>query len=307
MKVAIVGAGLSGLALCYHLLEKGVQVDLFDPQGIGEGICSGLLHPYPGEQMRRSWRADEGLKATGFLLEKADSIPQLGILRFADSFPPHPDLKYVEKGVMMIMSGITVDIPDYLKKLWKVCEKKGATLYKKKVENTETLVGYDKIVLAAGAGIVKFKESEQLKITLVKGQLLLCTLPRGMKPMTISVIAKGYVALGANSRRCIVGSTYEKEFSSLEPDLEKTRKELVEKLSPVFPFVAELTVNECRAGARVVRIGHYYPMVKKVSNTVWVCTAMGSRGLLYHAHAAELLSEALVTDDENKIPMEMRT
>ncbi|MFI5334514.1 MAG: FAD-dependent oxidoreductase, partial [Chlamydiales bacterium] len=65
MKVAVIGAGLSGLATCYYLLELGYAVHLFDEKGVGgaaSGIACGLLHPYPGEEGKRSWRADEALR-----------------------------------------------------------------------------------------------------------------------------------------------------------------------------------------------------------------------------------------------------
>src|SRR3990172_76055 len=51
MKVAVVGAGLAGLGAAYFLTELGAEVTVFDAQGIGagaSGVCSGLLHRYPG-------------------------------------------------------------------------------------------------------------------------------------------------------------------------------------------------------------------------------------------------------------------
>ena len=53
MKVAIVGAGFSGLACAWHLLHMQTeppQVTLFDRKGIGGGaseITAGLIHPLP--------------------------------------------------------------------------------------------------------------------------------------------------------------------------------------------------------------------------------------------------------------------
>lgn len=51
MNIAIIGAGFSGLALAYFLLQSSAHVTLFDAVGIGggaSGIATGLLHPYPG-------------------------------------------------------------------------------------------------------------------------------------------------------------------------------------------------------------------------------------------------------------------
>ena len=74
VKLAVVGAGFSGLAVSFHLLERGVEVDLYDQKGVGSGasgIGSGLVHPYAGEQLRRSLYATEGMEATRRLLQVA--------------------------------------------------------------------------------------------------------------------------------------------------------------------------------------------------------------------------------------------
>src|SRR3990167_8526020 len=71
MKAAVIGAGFGGLALCWHLLERGISVDLYDQKGVGagaSGVASGLLHPYAGEDLKRSWRADLALQEARDLL-----------------------------------------------------------------------------------------------------------------------------------------------------------------------------------------------------------------------------------------------
>src|SRR5690349_16483648 len=73
MKIAIIGAGLTGLSLAWHLIDNA-SVTLFDHKGIGggaSGIAAGLMHPYPGQQGMRSFLATEGLLATKNLLEVA--------------------------------------------------------------------------------------------------------------------------------------------------------------------------------------------------------------------------------------------
>jgi len=72
MKVAVVGAGFAGLALTWHLLQEGAEVDLYDEKGVGagaSGVSSGLLHPYIGQQANRSWKADEAIAMTKELLD----------------------------------------------------------------------------------------------------------------------------------------------------------------------------------------------------------------------------------------------
>ena len=87
-KIAIIGGGFSGLALCYNLLKLGGNVIIFDGKGIGggaSGIASGLLHPYPGESTRLSWMGREGMKETKKLLQLVgkDVYKETGILKVA--------------------------------------------------------------------------------------------------------------------------------------------------------------------------------------------------------------------------------
>ena len=72
MKIAIIGAGLSGLSVAWHLsLHRQCAITLFDPQGIAggaSGIAAGLMHPYPGLMGMRSFMASEGIATTKHLL-----------------------------------------------------------------------------------------------------------------------------------------------------------------------------------------------------------------------------------------------
>ena len=62
--IAIIGAGLAGLAVAYHILNKNQNctVTLFDQKGIAagaSGIAAGLLHPFVGARSKRNFEADE--------------------------------------------------------------------------------------------------------------------------------------------------------------------------------------------------------------------------------------------------------
>ena len=87
-KIAVVGAGFSGLATCYHLLKHRGIVTLFDEKEIGggaSGIASGLLHSYPGETERLFWRGEEGMRETRHLLNLIDkeAYKEGGLLKIA--------------------------------------------------------------------------------------------------------------------------------------------------------------------------------------------------------------------------------
>jgi glycine/D-amino acid oxidase-like deaminating enzyme len=277
-KAAIIGAGFAGLAAAYFLSEK-YQVTLFDQKGIGagaSGISSGLLHPYPGEKGRLSWHAEEALTLAKKLIDEAEEAlgrpvaHRGGILRLGPILNPGSDVVELGPEKFLITSGMTVYPSLYLQGLWRVCEKKGVVLNIKKIESLESLKGYDCVVLAIGAGIRSFKEKEDLKINFVKGQVLTCALE---DPLERSVSSKVYTALTELPLQCHVGATYERDVIDEIPDQAKA----VRLLNPALP------VLDCRAGIRVTNPAHYFPILQQIGPHHHAITALGSRGLLYHA------------------------
>lgn len=284
-KAAVIGAGFAGLAAAYFLSEK-YQVTLFDQKGIGggaSGISSGLLHPYPGEKGRLSWEAEPALKLATKLIDEAEAAlgrpvaDRSGILRLGPILNPGPDVIELEPEKFLITSGMTVFPSLYLQGLWLVCKKRGVTLKIEKIDSLQVLQGYDFIVLAAGAGIRSFKEKDLLKINYVKGQILACALE---KPLERSISSKIYTALTETPLKCHVGATYERDVIDDIPDPDKA----IHLLNPMLP------VLDCRAGIRVTNPAHYFPIVEQIGPHHHVITALGSRGLLYHALMASKLA-----------------
>ena len=277
-QVAIVGAGFAGLAAAYFLSDQ-FKVTLFDAKGVGggaSGAAAGLIHPYPGEEGRRSWHATEALELAKQLVgevEAATGRPVAdrgGIIRLKPMIEPGDDVVVLGENRFLITSGMTI-FPDlYLQGLWQVLQGKGVELVTRHVGSTEALKAFDTVVLAAGFGIREFEEGKQLKVGFVKGQLLTCVLE---KPLERSVIGATYRAVTAHPLQCYLGATYEREFADENPDLPVA----IHNLLPTSP------VLECRAGIRVTNRAHYFPIVEQLSEKVWVVTALGSRGLLYHA------------------------
>lgn len=296
MTVAIIGSGFCGLAACYHLLDQGYAVTLFDPLGVGggaSGVASGLLHPYPGREGRYSWKASEGIAATRQLLEVSQRTLQqpvfndAGILRLKPLLTDYPDVVPFASTGYLIQSGITVYTRLYLQGLWLACKAKGAVMYQVKIDRLEQLKDYDLVVIAAGSGISHFEECRELKLRYLKGQILTCRAP----VISRSIVGSGYVALSETPGICYLGSTYERAFESEAPDSALAMKELQPKIAELLPGTNE--VLECRAGVRVMNASHYVPLIKNLDERTWVITGMGSRGLLYHAYYAKLLVNAL--------------
>jgi glycine/D-amino acid oxidase-like deaminating enzyme len=134
-----------------------------------------------------------------------------------------------------------------------------------------------------------------LPVSIIKGQVIICE--RSELLPECSVVSKGYVAFLKQSHNCYVGSTYEREVVNEIPDLEFARRDLFPKIEKFFPAVHDLNIVECKAALRVMRRGHYFPILTKQQDRVWILTAMGSRGLLYHAMLGKVLARAVIEND----------
>lgn len=308
MKIAIVGAGFSGLAVCFHL-SRTFKVTLFDASGIGKGasgVSSGLLHPYPAADGKRSYKADLALKEAKELLlclQNFSDKPLFhdrGIMRHAwtedqsTRFKAHikkyKDVEQCGENLFLIRSALTIYVPRYLKALWAACESFGASLEIKTLSSLDELKEYDKVILAAGWGTQKFKECDHLRINYVKGQKLVCLAKDGNQ-LPQSVMSKKYIAKMENSNQFEIGSTYERGFTTDLPCMETAMKELHPTLEE---FSKEAQVIECKAGVRVTRQEGYLPLAEKISERCFVLTAMGSRGLLYHAYYGKMVAQSIL-------------
>jgi len=280
VKIACVGAGLAGLAVTWHLLQRlGREVDLFDPGGIAggaSGIASGLLHPFPGKQALLSWRAEEGMAASEELLRVAEEAlgravcARTGILR-------------ADKG-LWIPEGKTVFSALYLEGLWRACEKRGGKLVREKVGALEELKEYDGVVVATGFETLRFPECAHLPLKKTPGQVLTCL---WKEPLAYSIVADGHIALTEERELCRVGSTYE-HGEALSTNVEQ---ELKQKIAKFYPPVLDFEVVDVRSGVRISPKLGYKPIVESVAKNIWVFTGLGSRGMLYHALLGKEVAE----------------
>ena len=313
MRIAIVGAGFSGLSVAWNFILKiPCEITLFEKKGIGggaSGIAAGLLHPYAGAQCRRSAFAMEGIQATKELIAVAEEklgkkIVQQGIIRFVHNEEQRQrllshsqtfgDIREHGENSFWIDSGMTVDCPRYLQGLWEALCEKGVKLVLKEVLDLNFFKDFDHIVVAAGAGMSQFSEWDSLNLSILKGQILKCHAPETVTLPHASSVCKGYIALTEESKACFVGSTYQREDRSEDLQPELVKKELFAKIACFFPSVVELAVTECRAAFRVARKGHYLPIATRLKEKVWILTAMGSRGLLYHAYFGRAIVDEIL-------------
>jgi len=317
MRIAIIGAGMAGLSVCWHLLSLGQEVTLFDPQGIGggaSGVSTGLLHPFPGLSALRSWNSAAGMAATEELLQIAERASKKVVAEKTGLFRPaitdrqkrdyffrsqnDEDAIWQEHPVfgpgIWISQGITVYSQLYLQGLWQACE--GASLVKEKVTSLKELEAYDQVVITAGFESSHFEECKHLSLKPTKGQALLCRWP---KRLEFSLLSQGHITPTENPDFCQIGSTYERSFQDGNVDPSKAL-ELKEKVALFYPPAMDFEVVEIRAGIRISPINGYRPIVAQLNHKVWVFTGLGSRGFLYHALYGKALAKTLVTGEEEK-------
>lgn len=332
MKIAIIGAGVAGLGTLWPLLQHPqVTATLFDPRGIGggaSGISTGLLHPFPGKQALRSWQSAEGMKATLQWIQVAEKAlgqpvsEQSGVLRIAISDQQKRDFKQLAdtdpdavwkkdsreilKGLpqapaLWISQGTTVYSHLYLKGLWQACEKKGARLELQSIRSLNELADFDAVIITAGFESLSFEECRNLPLKCTKGQTLLC---RWKERLPFSLLSQGHITPTSDPSFCQVGSTYEREFSTMDPEPEKAL-ELIKKAAVFYPPAKDFEVVEIRAGVRITRKEGYRPIAAKIAPKTWVFTGLGSRGLLYHAFLGKALAEAIVSNRDQLEPNDL--
>ena len=92
---------------------------------------------------------------------------------------------------------------------------------------------------------------------------------------------------------CLAGATYERDWESREPDPERARREILDKIRPFFPAVDKMELITCRAGLRAFTPQHR-PLIQRMTKRLWVYSGLGSKGLIYHSYFAKRLVQGLV-------------
>ncbi len=328
MRIAIIGAGFCGLATAWFLAQHKIfDITLIDAKHIGQGtsgIAAGLLHGYAGAHSKRNWRATEGLAATHQLLQVAQETlnapvaTRSGILRTAITplqiadftacaQANHSDVQaktaaenvalmpnIVPAPGIFISSGCVVDCQLYLQGLWQACMLRGVQFEQRHVTKLAELDSYDHIIVAAGAATNQLPELKDLRLKAIKGQILELAWPNAMPPLPCPLNSQAYLIMHHHGLSCTAGATFEREFNTLEPNLDVAVNEIMPKLQACIHGFEHYEILACRAGVRAATPDHK-PLLLKHGANCWVLTGMGSKGLLYHALFAKELVEQVVS------------
>lgn len=322
-KIAIIGAGFSGLAVAWHLLNQGHAVTLFDPLGPGggaSGVAAGLLHTYAGLHAKMNNQGVEGYQAALNLLEIAEKAmgqkvaDPAGLLRIALSegqekdyrltAEKHSDVEWVEAkecvklapGVaerpgIFIKSCVTVYSSLYTRGLWTACGKIGGQFETKAIRDLNELKDFDIKIVAMGAMTPHLKGADfsLLNLRPVKGQILELEWPQKTPPLKFPVNSQAYIVMSEDNKRCFVGATYEKNFGSPDVDVEFAKGDILPKATALFPPLKTSAILGCKTGLRSSTPNHL-PLLQEIQPNCWVIAGMGSKGLLYHGLYAQKLA-----------------
>ncbi|MCE5295163.1 MAG: FAD-binding oxidoreductase [Chlamydiales bacterium] len=317
MKIAVIGAGFSGLACAWFLSDKA-SITLVDKTAIGagaSGLTAGLLHAYHGPKAVKSWKADEAMPEAIALLDIASKAlgkkvyAQNGILRpeiagmdFSKA-QEYNDVEYwdaltCQKHIselaanpgIFIKSGCTVNCPEYIQGLWLACQQKGVTLSIQEITTPKQLSGYDAIIFTVGAGQNALKEVNHPPISLIKGQTLELEWPYNT-PLPFAINAAVQVAQ-IDPKTIWAGATYERKWTIDGPD-KKAELEIRTKLKSISEPFSTLPLIRTWTSFRAAT-GDKKPFISHTAPNIYSLGGMGSKGLLYHAYMAKQLSLSLI-------------
>lgn len=325
MKIAIIGAGFSGLATAWTFLQNNpeLEVVVFDRQGIGagaSGVAAGLMHPFAGAHSKLNKWGREGYDATLSLLTAAknalgkSSHHISGILRpallpfqmndFQMAAKQYPeDIQWLSCKEMAdlipgianapgiyIKNGAAIYPGEYLKGLWLACQKLGAVFQLHQISSLDELSDFDAIVVTMGAACTELKELSHLPLAYTKGQILELEWPEELPALPFALNSQIYCVMSLDKKRCLAGSTYERNFTTSATDITRAKEEILPKLIQLYPPLREAKIVNCHSGIRVSAPQHL-PLLQQISNRCFALTGMGSKGLLYHALFAQRLYE----------------
>ena len=258
----------------------------------------------------KSWEATLGMQETEALLSLAEGhagkpvFEKSGVFRPAITQQQITDFaKREEEGIaiwkedaefgkgLWIPDGITVYSRLYLSGLWSACKAAGVEWVGSAVESLEELASFDRIVITAGFETVRFEGCKELPLEATKGQTLICRWP---ERLPFPLVSHGHITPTEDPALCQVGSTYERGYLNLEPD-PTIALGLLQQIAPFYPYIKDLIVVDIRAGARISRPRAYRPLIEQIGQKTWVFTALGSRGLHYHAWLGKQVAQAVVT------------
>ena len=236
-------------------------------------------------------------------------------------------------GLRMSHGCKVIHVPSYLQALWKACQtmaraKNISTSWdicnNDNTERGDDSSSFDTVVYAAGSGLFEqssgLVSSDDLPIQLVRGQSL--ELNHNAPPLPALLCGK-YVSPLPTAGRVLVGATHEfggvhNNNNNTPWDLCSVRHELQTRTEAWTPpwLWQNSSLHRVTSGTRVQSargkcgrlpiMGRWWRRQQRSSssssqNNIWILTGLSSRGLLYHGLCGDILTDAILEDDEESM------
>lgn len=314
MKIAIIGNGIIGLSCAWQFSSFASQITLFySPYSkAASEVAAGLVHPLVGMKANcapHGWEAlEHARKMVAAICPDDSPIVQEGIFRpattpemvhyFRKAADLHPEKVFwmdscdyfsntMNRPGIYIPSGFALSSKKYLETIRKkllTSRAQNIDILERHITSYSELQGYDRILIAAGAGAPELTHLPQLRIN--KGQLLQyrtdVTSLHALSGRAYAVFEKGC---------CTVGSTYEHFPQNHEADIETAQKIILPKVREFLPEIDEATLIGAEAGYRCATADSM-PIIQQLAPHVWTIAGLGSKGFLYHAYLPKMLQQA---------------
>lgn len=322
--IAIVGAGLCGLATAFYLRNAtSEKITLIDPQVPGAAphrIDAGLMHPFPGPRARKAPDFEICRAETLKLLQTAQresSEPiyrACGLFRLAGTDQRREDFRRAanERGGLYpvclaellgggsrwsghceglwIASAIAVNIPLYTQALWRNLQQRAVELAKEPAMSlAELLRGYDQVILANGFGAQQLLGERCPPLRPLRGQWFVYRANTECDELPVALENHFYAlpipGLGA---RIFAGATFERTDELFARSDEKISQ--LERATRGLINAEQLVKERCGVAIRCAAPDHL-PVARWIDERVGIITAMGAKGLTRHAICARQLAE----------------
>ncbi|MCH9632602.1 MAG: tRNA 5-methylaminomethyl-2-thiouridine biosynthesis bifunctional protein MnmC [Chlamydiae bacterium] len=323
MKIAIVGAGLAGLAFSWYYknLDPSAHLILFDsePPSCRTSALAHLLYPYVGIRSKLNWQGPRALQKSTHLLKVASQFSdatlykKLPLLKLASSekqlfdlkksVEEFPELKWKEEtslnkpGIWM-EEVIQVDAQNYLIALEQACLSIGIE-FQNKLFTKQMQDGFDKIIYCSGH---QYSDSfSKPALSQMKGQGIILRRPAGFDQDFCLIAHQLHLIPAINPETIYIGNTFERDFKDSKPEPDKAIEILWPKLIEYFPNFSKSLILDVKAGVRL-NAPSRLPILSKIQQNMWAFTALGSKGMLYHAYLGEILAQAVKKNSTKEIP-----
>ena len=250
------------------------------------------------------------------LIKTADTYPNLATWLGQNQISKICGTEHSLGGLELSNGCKVIHVPTYLKGLWMACQETsaGKTVMWNVEEHVKDwksrLSEFDTVVFAAGSGLFHDKilkdDTYDFPAEMVRGQSIEMQMHANELGgrRNEAVLCGKYVAPMVAQDQILIGATHEYKAEALSED--EVWNELKNRSYELAPNLWDHgTVARITSGYRVQsKRGKYgrMPIIGKSSGDIhdnaWLFTGLSSRGLIYHGVFGDVLSSAIIENDE---------